>query len=122
MLLISGELDEWRVSSKTTGHGPGLRVPAGRPAAARMAQGYSDSMRSVWLMVLAAAYLIADSGAGVQWTQPKNWQAQAQRPMRLATYVVPDGGECGVYYFGPGQGGGVQANVERWVGQFPEPE
>jgi hypothetical protein len=79
-------------------------------------------MRIVWLMVLVAAYLAADSGAGVQWTQPKNWQKQAQRPMRLATYLVPEGGECGVYYFGPGQGGSVQANLDRWIGQFPQPD
>lgn len=44
--------------------------------------------------------------------------------MRLATYTVPpapgdqEGGECGVYYFGPGQGGSVQANMDRWIGQF----
>ena len=25
------------------------------------------------------------------------------------------------YYFGPGDGGGVQANVQRWFGQFQEP-
>src|ERR1700736_4196665 len=79
-------------------------------------------MKTVWLMVVATACLIADSGAGVQWTPPKSWQAQAQRPMRLATYVVPEGGECGVYYFGPGQGGSVQANLDRWIGQFPQPD
>src|SRR5258708_33517422 len=80
-------------------------------------------MRTVWLLVVAAAgWLGADSGAGVQWTQPKSWQAQAARAMRLATYLVPEGGECGVYYFGPGQGGSVQANLDRWIGQFSEPE
>ena len=79
-------------------------------------------MRTVWLLVVAAASLLADSGVALNWTQPKNWQAQAQRPMRLATYVVPEGGECGVYYFGPGQGGSVQANLDRWIGQFPQAE
>ena len=29
-----------------------------------------------------------------------------------------DPGECAVFYFGAGQGGGVEANVTRWVGQF----
>ena len=38
--------------------------------------------------------------------------------MRLATYQVPESGECGVYYFGQGQGGGVEANIDRWIGQF----
>lgn len=44
--------------------------------------------------------------------------------MRAATYTVPaapgdsEGGECGVYYFGPGEGGTVEANIQRWIGQF----
>ena len=49
---------------------------------------------------------------------PAGWTAEAQRAMRLATYTVAPGGECGVYYFGPGQGGGVDANLDRWIGQF----
>ena len=66
----------------------------------------------------------ADSGAGLRWNPPGNWKSEAQRPMRLATYSIPhaagdaEGGECGVYYFGPGQGGSVQANLDRWIGQF----
>ncbi len=48
--------------------------------------------------------------------------------MRAATYTISaaggdsEGGECVVYYFGPGQGGGVEANVKRWVGQFQAPD
>lgn len=38
--------------------------------------------------------------------------------MRLGTYTVASGAECGVYYFGQGQGGSVEANVDRWIGQF----
>lgn len=44
--------------------------------------------------------------------------------MRAATYTVPpaagdsEAGEVAVFYFGPGQGGGVEANIQRWVGQF----
>jgi hypothetical protein len=47
--------------------------------------------------------------------------------MRAATYTVaPTGGdtargECGVYFFGVGQGGSVDANIERWKGQFTLP-
>ena len=35
--------------------------------------------------------------------------------------AVPGGkanAECGVYFFGAGQGGSVEANIERWEGQF----
>ena len=28
--------------------------------------------------------------------------------------------ELGVFYFGPGQGGGIEANVDRWVKQFTD--
>jgi hypothetical protein len=40
--------------------------------------------------------------------------------MRAATYTVDDA-ECVVYFFGQGQGGGVQANIDRWKGQFSQP-
>src|SRR5277367_6445289 len=74
--------------------------------------------RIVFGLLLAATLLVADSGAGVQWTAPAGWKAEAQRPMRLATYTVAPGAECGVYYFGPGQGGSVDANIDRWIGQI----
>jgi len=61
---------------------------------------------------------MADSGGGVRWTMPPGWKAEAERPMRLATYTVAPGAECGVYFFGSGQGGSVDANLERWIGQF----
>jgi hypothetical protein len=57
------------------------------------------------------------------WKVPASWITQPARSMRVATYTVPDGagaaaGECAVYYFGPQQGGSVDANVARWAGQF----
>jgi hypothetical protein len=64
------------------------------------------------------------SVAGVKWTVPKRWTSQPERPMRIATYGIPaaegdaEGGECAVSFFGSGQGGNVDANIERWVGQF----
>lgn len=74
--------------------------------------------RIVFGLLLAAVWLCADSGAGVHWTVPATWKAEAERPMRLATYTVAPGGECGVYFFGAGQGGSVEANLDRWIGQF----
>jgi len=64
------------------------------------------------------------TAAGVSWSVPKRWSAAPDRPMRVATYTVPategdaEGAECGVFYFGPDQGGLVDANIDRWVGQF----
>ena len=73
--------------------------------------------------LLASASLMAESAAGVRWTPPPSWKAEGPRPMRAATYLITpatgDQGvaECVVNYFGPGQGGGIEANVERWKGQ-----
>jgi hypothetical protein len=86
-------------------------------------------MRRLFLaLVMAAlaapvAILIAESAAGLRWTAPAAWKSEAPRPMRAATYSIPlaagdDGiAECVVNYFGPGQGGSVDANIERWRGQ-----
>ena len=41
--------------------------------------------------------------------------------MRAATYTLAPDGECAVFYFGPGQGGSVDANLKRWIGQFEAP-
>jgi hypothetical protein len=77
--------------------------------------------------VVLSAVMIAESVAGLKWTAPPGWKNEGSRPMRAATYVVPaasgdhDSAECGVYFFGAGQGGSVDANIERWKGQFREP-
>jgi hypothetical protein len=66
--------------------------------------------------------LRAESAAGIRWTAPTAWRTEAPRPMRAATYTIPSpqGGpaECVVNFFGPGQGGSVSANVERWASQM----
>ncbi len=55
---------------------------------------------------------------------PKSWkQSDAPRAMRLATFEIPaaegdkENGELAVSSF-PGGGGGIDANISRWVGQF----
>ena len=81
-------------------------------------------MKIALIFALLAVPAFADSAGGVSWTAPKTWKTDAPRPMREATYLVApvkgdtDSGECGVFYFGEGQGGGVDANIDRWVSQF----
>jgi hypothetical protein len=60
------------------------------------------------------------------WTDPPGWQkVPSSSPMRKATYRVPaapgdaDDGEMAVFYF-RGEGGGTEANIQRWIGQFPD--
>jgi hypothetical protein len=56
-----------------------------------------------------------DRPSGWKWVVPSS-------VMRKAQLSVPgaDGGTADVtfFHFGPGQGGGVQANVDRWFAQF----
>jgi hypothetical protein len=64
------------------------------------------------------------AAAGVAWTLPRAWEVTGARPMRLATYRIraiagdPEDAECAVYFFGTGQGGTVEANLDRWTRQF----
>ncbi|HEV8201019.1 MAG TPA: hypothetical protein VGS03_13445 [Candidatus Polarisedimenticolia bacterium] len=62
---------------------------------------------------------------GLAWKAPASWKATTPtNQMRKAQYALPAAagdppeGECVVFYFGPGQGGDVQANVERWRNMF----
>ena len=66
--------------------------------------------------------------AGVAWTVPAGWEAGQARQMRIATYRIhaiagdPEDAECAVYFFGTGQGGTVEANLDRWAHQFTSPD
>jgi len=67
-----------------------------------------------------------DATAGLTWSVPAAWETQAQRPMRVVTYHTPpagddaEPGEVAVFYFGPQEGGTVDANVDRWFNQFDQ--
>jgi hypothetical protein len=66
--------------------------------------------------------------AGVAWTVPAGWEVGPERQMRIATYRIhaiagdPEDAECAVYFFGTGQGGSVDANLDRWAHQFTGPD
>src|SRR5213080_390657 len=79
-------------------------------------------------LTLTMMPVFAESAAGLRWTAPAGWSSEAPRPMRAATYSVPPapgdraGGEVVINYFGPGQGGSVDANIERWKSQMQGPD
>lgn len=66
--------------------------------------------------------------AGVSFIPPSSWTDLGGSGMRQAQYrIVPVGedkapGEVNVFYFGPESGGGVEANLERWIGQMVLPD
>ncbi|MEP7307833.1 MAG: hypothetical protein ABJA98_20205 [Acidobacteriota bacterium] len=81
----------------------------------------------VLLLLFLSSGLFAESAGGLRWTAPAGWKPQGAQPMRAATYAIAAApgdkaaAECGVYFFGAGQGGTVEANIERWKSQFRAP-
>jgi hypothetical protein len=79
---------------------------------------------------VAAAPLPVAAGAagskilapGASFDLPAGWSSEApSSSMRLAQAVVPGSqgpASLAVFYFGAGGGGGVEANLERWIGQM----
>jgi len=62
------------------------------------------------------------------WHAPEGWQQETPRSsMRKAQYRLakvagdPEDASVVIFYF-RGQGGSVQANIERWYGQFRQPD
>ncbi|HSO82822.1 hypothetical protein [Thiocapsa sp.] len=62
---------------------------------------------------------------------PDAWVAETPKSeMRQLQFKIPappggeggDGAEFVVYFFGPGQGGTLDANIERWQSQFQGPD
>ncbi len=61
----------------------------------------------------------------LKWPSPGSWkETPATSQMRKAQFVLPkaagdpEDGQLIVFYFGPDQGGKVEANVDRWKGMF----
>lgn len=69
---------------------------------------------------------VMSDGAALTWTMPAEWANEPpSNPMRQAQYRVSGeagDGLCVAYYFGAGQGGGPQANAQRWADQFEQPD
>jgi len=65
----------------------------------------------------------------VSYKVPERWIVEKPTSeMRLAQYRLPKAAGDGedallvVFYFGPGQGGTTQANIDRWVNQVKQPD
>jgi hypothetical protein len=80
-----------------------------------------------WILAafLAAAGVVVDLG-GLKSAAPASWKESAPgSPMRVKQFTLPgkDGeAELAVFFFGQGQGGSTQANLDRWKGQFQAPD
>ena len=116
ILLLVGVLAFVAWNRSTAPQAPSAEAPGG---SAGMPGGGGDAMGGM--------PAVPAQDPGVAWQTPKRWVEELASGMRLATYVVPsssaggEGAKCAVYYFGPGQGGGTEANIERWIGEFENP-
>jgi hypothetical protein len=82
-------------------------------------------------MFLAAVLLLLNltpQTGSLTFTAPTEWKSRTPAStMRVAEFVVPrapgdaEDAEVIVYFFG-GTGGSVDANVQRWIGQFDRPK
>jgi len=73
----------------------------------------------------AAADLTSPARAGgLTWTDPAGLVRRTPKSsMRAAEYGVAGDelAELTVFYFGEGQGGAIEPNIARWIGQFSQP-
>lgn len=94
---------------------------------------HSRIARALFVALLLAGAAAGADGQRVQFlghhsVVPASWVPQeVTSSMRLLQFEVPGQGESEagqfvLYYFGPGQGGSVEANVERWRSQFSRPD
>jgi hypothetical protein len=89
-------------------------------------------LRTVAVALLVALPALAVETArteavGLRFAVPKAWtRVPAASDVRAAQWKIPgDGAEDGelvLFFFGKGKGGGVQENLDRWFGQFTEPD
>lgn len=102
---------------QTQQHTPGSNAADAAPAA------HSGSTTNTSTHATGGATL-----AGVSFTPPAHWQDLGEKGMRKGQYRIDpvDGdqaqGEVNIFYFGPASGGGVEANLDRWIGQMVLPD
>ena len=81
-----------------------------------------------WAVEKAATRRVED--AGLRYTIPDTWQrVPAASSMRAAQYRIEgptpdaaDDAQVVLFFFGEGQGGTTEANLDRWYAQFTQPD
>jgi len=95
------------------------------PSGSASESGSSTSLVPKQTPPLPPALASATPPVEITWVDPPSFRrVPPKNAMRKASYEVPhtgsdkEDGELAVFYFGPGQGGGIEQNVDRWVKQF----
>ena len=75
-----------------------------------------------------AATQTPNAAGDLRYKVPEGWVIEhPTSTMRAAQYKLPkaegdsEDASLVVYYFGPGQGGSVSDNIDRWIGQMEQP-
>jgi hypothetical protein len=76
-------------------------------------------MKQILFSLLAGLSLSSQ----LRYDAPKDWKSvETSSSMRLAQWTYGAKSEVVIFYFGSGQGGTVEANLDRWYGQFEQPD
>ena len=88
----------------------------------------TKTLFNLFLITLTGTVVLAEkfTVAGINFESPDSWESsEPSNNMRKAQFSAssPSGKNAEVvfYYFGSGNTGGIQANVDRWMKQFEEP-
>lgn len=80
------------------------------------------------LTTLALAMATVASAAGLKFDAPQGWISKPPASsMRVAEFTLPkaagdaEDAALGIFFFG-GQGGSVEANLDRWINQMAQPD
>jgi|SRR5579871_960323 len=75
------------------------------------------------------AQTVRTEAAGLRFTAPSSWRrVPAASDVRAAQWTLPRASEAQedadlvLFFFGRGKGGSAQDNLDRWYGQFREPD
>jgi hypothetical protein len=82
----------------------------------------------VGVLVVAIATTVSARPATLKFDVPAGWVSKTPgSSARIAEFILPkvaadpEDATVTVYFFGAGQGGSVQANLDRWIGQVAQP-
>ena len=108
----------------TTGNERERSRTKGLPTVARRAKVGTTSL----LIAYALCGAVGAAAAALKFDVPKGWVSKTpSSSMRVAEFVLAkatgdaEDATVTVYFFG-GQGGSVQANLDRWIGQMAQPD
>ncbi len=81
------------------------------------------------LLIAPLICLLLQAPSGIRFDSPAGWVSKTpSSAMRVADWTLPkadgdqDDATVTLYFFGAGSGGGLQANIDRWISQMTQPD